>query len=330
MRAVVADGAGGPEVLTVVERPDPEPGPGEVVLDVAAAGLNRADLLQRMGFYPPPPGAVGRPRAWSAAARSSAVGRRRRRLAGRRRRLRPAVGRRVRHQGRAARRPADARAGRRRPGHRGRAARGRVHRVVQRLHGRRSASRGDAARARRCRRHRHVRDPARRGVRRPGVHHRRHRPRSATWSASLGRRGGDRLPRGGLRRGGAASTPDGAGVDVILDNMGASYLERNVDALATKGRLVIIGMQGGTKAELDINALLRKRGRDHRHHPAGPARRGEGRDLRGRRRARVAAGGRRLGARRRCTRRCRWTGSADGARPDGVAASTAGRSCSPT
>jgi NADPH:quinone reductase-like Zn-dependent oxidoreductase len=42
--------------------------------------------------------------------------------------------------------------------------------------------------------------------------------------------------------------------------MGAKYLGRNVDALATGGRLVIIGMQGGTKGELDINALLRKRG----------------------------------------------------------------------
>src|SRR6187431_2571547 len=57
MRAVVADGAGGPEILTIGDRPDPEAGPGEVVLDVAAAGLNRADLLQRQGFYPPPPGA---------------------------------------------------------------------------------------------------------------------------------------------------------------------------------------------------------------------------------------------------------------------------------
>src|SRR4051812_42390690 len=57
MRAVIADGAGGPEVLSVGELPDPVPGPGEVVLDVAAAGLNRADLLQRQGFYPPPPGA---------------------------------------------------------------------------------------------------------------------------------------------------------------------------------------------------------------------------------------------------------------------------------
>src|SRR3954463_6475589 len=57
MRAVVASGTGGPEVLSVGELPDPAPGPGEVVLAVAAAGLNRADLLQRQGFYPPPPGA---------------------------------------------------------------------------------------------------------------------------------------------------------------------------------------------------------------------------------------------------------------------------------
>jgi putative PIG3 family NAD(P)H quinone oxidoreductase len=53
---------------------------------------------------------------------------------------------------------------------------------------------------------------------------------------------------------------DGEGADVILDNMGASYLDRNVTALATEGRLVVIGMQGGTKGELDLNALLRKRG----------------------------------------------------------------------
>jgi NADPH:quinone reductase-like Zn-dependent oxidoreductase len=53
---------------------------------------------------------------------------------------------------------------------------------------------------------------------------------------------------------------DGKGADVILDNMGGSYLGRNVDALATEGRLVIIGMQGGTKGELNIGKLLSKRG----------------------------------------------------------------------
>ena len=53
---------------------------------------------------------------------------------------------------------------------------------------------------------------------------------------------------------------DGRGADVILDNMGARYLDRNVSALAPDGRLVVIGMQGGTKAELNIGKLLSKRG----------------------------------------------------------------------
>ncbi|MEA3049402.1 MAG: NADPH:quinone reductase [Sphingomonadales bacterium] len=49
--------AGGPEVLRPVERPLPEPGPGEVLIEVAAAGVNRPDVMQRRGLYPPPPGA---------------------------------------------------------------------------------------------------------------------------------------------------------------------------------------------------------------------------------------------------------------------------------
>lgn len=52
---------------------------------------------------------------------------------------------------------------------------------------------------------------------------------------------------------------DGAGADVILDIMGAAYLDRNLDALATDGRLVIIGMQGGIKGELNIGKLVGKR-----------------------------------------------------------------------
>jgi putative PIG3 family NAD(P)H quinone oxidoreductase len=55
----------------------------------------------------------------------------------------------------------------------------------------------------------------------------------------------------------------GAGVDVVLDNMGAKYLGRNVDVLADGGRLVTIGMQGGTKGELDLGTLMRKRGAVH-------------------------------------------------------------------
>jgi putative PIG3 family NAD(P)H quinone oxidoreductase len=49
------------------------------------------------------------------------------------------------------------------------------------------------------------------------------------------------------------------GADVILDNMGASYLARNIDALALEGRLVVIGLQGGRRAELDLSALMAKR-----------------------------------------------------------------------
>ncbi|MCC3772818.1 NAD(P)H-quinone oxidoreductase [Streptomyces sp. UNOC14_S4] len=51
----------------------------------------------------------------------------------------------------------------------------------------------------------------------------------------------------------------GVGADVILDIVGAKYLARNVEALAVNGRLVIIGLQGGSKAELDLGALLTKR-----------------------------------------------------------------------
>jgi putative PIG3 family NAD(P)H quinone oxidoreductase len=58
MRAVQAPQPGGPEVLRIVELPVPQPGPEEVLIKVAAAGVNRPDLLQRMGKYPPPPGAT--------------------------------------------------------------------------------------------------------------------------------------------------------------------------------------------------------------------------------------------------------------------------------
>ena len=52
---------------------------------------------------------------------------------------------------------------------------------------------------------------------------------------------------------------DGRGADVILDNMGAKYLSRNIEALAPSGRLLVIGLQGGTRAELDLAALMGKR-----------------------------------------------------------------------
>lgn len=57
MKAIVVPQPGGPEVLAVADVPAPVPGPGEVLIDVVAAGINRADIQQRRGFYPPPPGA---------------------------------------------------------------------------------------------------------------------------------------------------------------------------------------------------------------------------------------------------------------------------------
>lgn len=56
---------------------------------------------------------------------------------------------------------------------------------------------------------------------------------------------------------------NGFGVNVILDNMGAAYLNRNVEALARNGRLAIIGLQGGAKTEFNINSLLRRNGAVH-------------------------------------------------------------------
>ncbi|MGP1283574.1 MAG: NAD(P)H-quinone oxidoreductase [Parasphingopyxis sp.] len=61
MTAIDMDEPGGPEVLQPVTRPVPEPGPGYVLVRVAAAGVNRPDIVQRRGFYPPPPGAPSIP-----------------------------------------------------------------------------------------------------------------------------------------------------------------------------------------------------------------------------------------------------------------------------
>ncbi|SOE48133.1 Quinone oxidoreductase [plant metagenome] len=61
MKAIAITAPGGPEVLRPIERPVPVPGPGEVLIKVAAAGINRPDVLQRSGHYPPPAGASDLP-----------------------------------------------------------------------------------------------------------------------------------------------------------------------------------------------------------------------------------------------------------------------------
>lgn len=73
MKAVEISQPGGPEVLRVVERPDPVPGLDEVLIDVAAAGVNRPDAMQREGKYPPPKGATDIP-GLEVAGRIVAVG----------------------------------------------------------------------------------------------------------------------------------------------------------------------------------------------------------------------------------------------------------------
>src|SRR5690606_41418642 len=63
MRAILANQAGGPDVLSLVEQPDPEPGPGQLLVRTAAAGVNFRDIYERSGVYPMPfphvPGAEG-------------------------------------------------------------------------------------------------------------------------------------------------------------------------------------------------------------------------------------------------------------------------------
>lgn len=81
MRAVVLDGHGGPEVLAVRDVPDPEPGPEEVVVEVVASALNRADLLQRRGLYPGPSFAGAEIPGLEHAGRVAALGERVRDLA---------------------------------------------------------------------------------------------------------------------------------------------------------------------------------------------------------------------------------------------------------
>ena len=266
MRAVIAAEAGGPEVLSVGEVPDPEPGPGEVLIDVAATAVNRADLLQRQGFYPPPPGAsdVHRP------------GVQRHGRGARRRRDGWAVGDEVcalLAGGGYAERVAVP-AGqllpvpdRRRPGDRRRAARGRVHGLVERVHGRRAAARRDVPRARRRRRHRHDRDPARprtlgaRVLTTARVRRRSSRPApSSAPTSTINYRDEDFVEV-------VREQTDGHGADVILDNMGAKYLGRNVDGARDRG-------PAG-----DHRHAGRHQGRARHRRAAAQARRGDRRPL---------------------------------------------------
>ncbi|MGB3699599.1 MAG: NAD(P)H-quinone oxidoreductase [Gordonia sp. (in: high G+C Gram-positive bacteria)] len=248
MRAIV-----GSEPIVVIDVPEPEPAAGEVVIDVVAAGVNRADLLQRAGHYPPPPGASdvlgleasGRISAlgagvtgWSVGEEVCAL------LAGggyAERVAVPSVQVMPVPRGvdlvSAAALPEVActvmsnvvMTGRLAPGelllvHGGSSGIG-TH-AIQLAHalGARVATTA----------------------------------RTADKLARAGDLGADILINYATDDFAERLAAEG-GADVILDIIGAKYLERNIAALATNGRLVIIGMQGGAKAELNIGALMAKR-----------------------------------------------------------------------
>ncbi|MBK6301548.1 MAG: NAD(P)H-quinone oxidoreductase [Actinomycetales bacterium] len=256
MLAITVPTPGGPEALVLAEVPDPTLAPDEVLLDVVAAGVNRADLLQRQGHYPPPPGASaylglecsGRVAAvgadvtgWAVGDEACAL------LAGGGYAARVAV-----PAGQLLPVPAgvslvDAAAlpevactvwsnvfmtAALAPGewllvHGGSSGIGTMAIQLAHAFGAHVAvTAGSAQKLEVC--------------------------RSLGADVLVNYRDDDFVEA-------VKAATGGAGVDVILDNMGAKYLARNVDALAAYGRLMVIGLQGGTRAELDLGVLLRKR-----------------------------------------------------------------------
>lgn len=260
MHAIVATQPGGPEVLTWQEVPEPQPAPGEVLIDVAAAGVNRADILQRQGFYPPPPGAPrwlglecsGRVAVLGPGVTSLAIGDEVCCLlsgGGYAEQVCVPVGQVM---------PIPSGVDLITAGglpevactvwsnlvmtahlargdwilvHGGGSGIGTMAIQVARALGARVAvTAGSAAKLARC--------------------------EELGAEVLIDYRQQDFVEV-------IAAETGGRGVDVILDNMGAAYLERNISCLAAGGRLVVIGMQGGVKAEIDLGALLRRNGTVH-------------------------------------------------------------------
>ena len=250
MHAITVREPGGPEVLEWTEAPDPVAGPGEVVVDVVASRGQPRRPHAAAGPLPAAARARRRSSGWSARG-------------GSRRSARASTGWSVGDEvcallagGGYAEKVAVPAAqllpvpDGRRPRHGGRAARGGVHGVVERRGGGPARRGRDVPRAGRQQRHRHARDPGGEGARRAG---RGHGGRARTgWSAAASSAPTSSIDYHDDIPAELKKATDGHGADVILDNMGAKGLAANIDALAPDGRLVIIGMQGGTKAELDI------------------------------------------------------------------------------
>ncbi|MGH3734174.1 MAG: NAD(P)H-quinone oxidoreductase [Micromonosporaceae bacterium] len=255
MYAVTIREPGGPEVLAWEEVPDPVAEPGEVVVEVAATAVNRADLLQRQGFYPPPPGAPPYPglecsgrvaslgagvECWRVGDEVCAL------LAGGGYAQRVAV-------------PA-----------------GQLLPVPAGVSVVDAAALPEVA----CTVWSNVYGIA---SLRPHQTLLVHGAASGigTFAIQLARATGATVygtasphKHDALRDLGADGVIDyhtedfvavvkdatgGRGADVVLDIVGAAYLAKNLDVLATGGRLVVIGLQGGRKSELNLGTLLAKR-----------------------------------------------------------------------
>jgi putative PIG3 family NAD(P)H quinone oxidoreductase len=256
MKAIVIEKPGSPEVLTWSEVPDPVPGDGQVLLEVAAAAVNRADLLQRTGNYAPPPGASeilglecsGRVAAlgpgvsgWAVGDEVCAL------LSGGAYAQRVAV-----PAGQLLPVPAGVSltaaaglpetvctvwsnvfmAANLQPKeallvHGGASGIGTTAiQLAKSLGATVLVTVGSAEKARRC--------------------------LELGADAAIDYKTEDFVAR-------VHELTGHRGADVILDNMGGSYLARNIDALATEGRLANIGMQGGRRGELDLGKLMAKR-----------------------------------------------------------------------
>jgi putative PIG3 family NAD(P)H quinone oxidoreductase len=247
---------GGPEVLKLVERPDPEPGSGEVLIRVAAAGINRPDVLQRRGAYPPPPGASDLPglevAGTIAAAGAGVEGWR----------TGDAVCALVSGGGYATMCVAPAPQCLRVPAAVDLVAAAAIPEtfftVWTNVFDRGRLQAGETA----------LFHGGTSGIGTTAIQ--LAKARGATIFATAG---SDDKVRAcetlGARRGINYRTEDfvevirdvtgGKGVDLILDIMGGSYLNRNLAALAVDGRLVQIGLMGGESASIDLRRVLGRR-----------------------------------------------------------------------
>jgi len=256
MHAITIEEPGGPDALVWAEVPDPTPGAGEVLVEVTAAAVNRADVAQRQGHYPPPPGAPPYP-GLECSGVIAAIG----------------GGVTGHHVGE---RVCALLAG---GGYAERVAvpAGQLLPIPQQMSVQEAAALPEVA----CTVWSNVVDVARL---RKGETLLVHGGGGGigTFAIQLGKALGARVlvtarepKHAQLRALGAdlaidytsadfvaeaQEFTDGKGVDVILDIIGAKYLNRNLAALAPGGRIAVIGLQGGRHGELDLAALMMKRG----------------------------------------------------------------------